>query len=311
MPRNTNGVTNGWLWFAQQTTATLACALAFAAPAQGAMVLKRGSTQPILGHVVRQDEQSVVIREELPGGQSRETVIPRGEIEELIVTVDPQRLAALEPSQPAAYREYAEELAEKRRDPEAYGAARRLYAIAAVRGDGALRKSALLGLISLARAPDEERKFRAAAFLHDPQHDAALLTRPAAPAAAEASPLPSELLAAVRLIRQGRGSEAKALLDLPHIRRAASQLAEIIEPAELIAAATAGALSDQQLAQLLCAELALEGAGRPAAPSNTQVRWSESVKSGNLAAVPPVKLEQLTEFDPAECVFRDGKWQRP
>ena len=314
MPRNTKRDVSGWPWFAQRTIAALACALVFASLAQAAMVLKRGSAQPILGHLVRQDEQSVVIREELPGGQSRETIIPRGDIDELVITVDPQRLSALDPSQPAAYREYAEELAEKRRDPEARDAARRLYVIVAARGDAALQKSAWLGLISLARTPDEERKFRAAAFLRDPQHDAALLTRPAAahaPAAAVDSPPPGELLAAVRLIRQGRGNEAKALLDLPHVRRAAAQLAEIIDLAELAAAASAGALSDQQLAQLLRAELSLEGAGGPASQPNIQAGWNESIKSGKLAPVPSLDLEHLTEIDSAECVFRDGKWQRP
>jgi hypothetical protein len=312
MPRNTNSRRIGWLWLAQRTTTAIACALALAAQCQAAMVLKRGSSQPILGHLVRQDEHSVVIREELAGGQSRETVIPRGEIDELIITVDLQRLAGLDPSQLAAYREYAEELAEKRRDPEARDAARRLSAIAAARGDASLRKSALLGLISLARSPDEERKFRAAAFLHDPQHDAAVLAQPNAPATpAMIEPPPSELLAAVRLIRQGRGSEAKALLDLPQVRRAATRLAEIIEPAELAAAASVGALSDQQLAQLLRVELELEGTGRPASQPDRQVSWSESIKRGSLAPVPLLELERLTEFDPAECVFRDGKWQRP
>src|SRR5206468_9849498 len=93
-----------------------------------------------------------------------------------IITVSPERLAALDPSKPQDYREYAEELAEKQRDPEARDTAIRLYAIAAARGDDNLRHSALLGLIALARNPDEERLFRAAGYRFDSGHELTILT---------------------------------------------------------------------------------------------------------------------------------------
>jgi len=174
--------------------AALLAVLIAAAPVRAIVVLKKGVEQPLLGYLVRQDERTVVIREELPGGGQRETHIPRADIEELIVTVDPERLTTLDPAQPKGYREYAEELAEKRRDPEARDAARRLYAIAAARGEGVLRKGALLGLLSLASSPAEERRLRAAAFLYDDQHDPTLLSAsspsPAAPGRRARSPSP-------------------------------------------------------------------------------------------------------------------------
>src|SRR5690349_1880037 len=140
------------------STALLAWTL-LVCPAQAVVVLPKGAKQPIMGYLVRQDDRNIVVREELPGGKSRESSFAKKDLDELIITVSPERLAALDPSKPPDYREYAEELAEKQRDPEARDAAIRLYAIAAARGDDNLRHSALLGLIALARNAEEERRF--------------------------------------------------------------------------------------------------------------------------------------------------------
>ena len=105
----------------------------------------KNSNQPVMGYLVRQDERTVVVRQPLADGKSREVPFSRSNIDELIITVSPERLAALDPARPEMYREYAEELAEKQRDPEARDMARRLYAIAAVRAEGNLRRGASWG----------------------------------------------------------------------------------------------------------------------------------------------------------------------
>jgi hypothetical protein len=296
----------------------LAALLAIAfhpAPSSAIVVLTKGSPQPVMGHLVRQDDRVVVVREELPGGKTRNTPIARGEIDEVIVTVAPERLAELSPSQPHLYREYAEELAEKRRDPEARDAAIRLFYIAAVRGDGALRRGALLGLVALARTPQEERRFRAAAYLYDPQRDGVLLTgeaSAAAPSAETSSPARGELLAAIRHARRGQGALAQAILNRPAISTAAVELLPGIVVGELLAAAGARQLTDEQLALLLRAELQLDDsaavAGSLAAGQST---WSRDVRTGGLAPLPALRLETLTEFDPAACLYRGGHWVRP
>jgi hypothetical protein len=183
-----------------------------------------------MGYLVRQDERTIVIRQDLPDGKSRESSFAKKDLDELIITVSPERLAALDRNNLNDYREYAEELAEKQRDPEARDTAIRLYAIVAARGDGNLRHSALLGLISLARNADEERLFRAAAYLFDSDHDPTVLA----------------------------GSAAIA--------------------------DSAGAI---------------------------ETSWSESLSKRGLAPLPQLNLERLTEFDPAACVYRGGKWIRP
>ncbi|MFO0883313.1 MAG: hypothetical protein U0894_03865 [Pirellulales bacterium] len=64
----------------------------------------------------------------------------------------------LELGNPAAYREYAEELSEHRKDPEAMAMAIELYLRSAQleKGDG--RNSALRGLVAAARSASERRR---------------------------------------------------------------------------------------------------------------------------------------------------------
>jgi len=297
-----------------------ACLLALAlcgltTAARAVVVLPKGASQAVMGYLVRQDERTIVVRQELPGGKTRDVSFAKSDLDELIITVSHQRLQELDPARPQLYREYAEELAEKQRDPEARDAAIRLYAICAARGDDKLRHGALLGLIALARSPEEERRFRATAYLSDPEHDEAVLVEPAASDAVgsrwQASP---ELLSVLRFARQGKGAAAKAVLDKPAVRAEAAQIASVISMDDLEKACTARQLTSEQLRQILQAELALESSasGSPAEKRIAeQASWSSARASGGLAPLPTVELDKLTEFDPAACAFRDSKWVRP
>lgn len=299
----------------------LISALLVPATASAIVVLPKGSTRPVMGYLIRQDDKTIVIREILPGGKPREQTIQRDQIDELLVTVSPERLAELDPARPQLYREYAEELAEKHRDPEARDMALRLYAIAAVLGDGTLRRGSLLGLAALARSPQEERKFRAAAYLYDPEHDLAALAGVGeaklinAPTSTDQV---AEVLSALRLVRQGKGSQAKVIAQKPAVHEQLEGLAKIITAEELLAACTAKSLTDEQLYKLLQAEIALERSlGDSTAGSGVddvtlqRTSWAAVVKSRGLAPLPSLSLESLTEFDPRACVFRDGKWVAP
>jgi hypothetical protein len=291
------------------------------ASAGAIVVLPKGSSKPVMGYLVREDDKTIVVREILPDGKPREQMFQRDQIDELLVTVSPERLTELDPARPQLYREYAEELAEKHRDPEARDMALRLYHMAAVLGDGSLRRGSILGLAALARSPQEERRFRAAAYLYDPEHDAGVLAGEAearlAPGATASEPL-TEVLSALRLIRQGKGSQAKAVLETLAKGDALAGLAKIVTAEELLAAAAAKNISDEQLSQLLRSELAIERSlsGRAAESSGDDfalqpASWTAAVKSHGLSALPPLALETLTEFDPRACLYRDGKWARP
>jgi hypothetical protein len=284
---------------------------------RAAVVIVKGSGQPIMGYVVRQDERSVTLREMLPGGKSRESSFPRTSIDELIVTVSPERLASLDPARLTDYFEYAEELAEKQRDPEARETAIRLYCIVAASGDGSLRRSALLGLIALARSTAEERKLRAAAYILGEEHDESLLKRESgAISTPQSTAFVADLLAALRLIRQGKLSQSRAILEKPALRNEASQLAAIVTMDELAELSSSSQLSNLQLARVLRAELALEELklGRNTGDgslSDDGQHWSSALQPGGLAPLPLLSTQSLTEFDPSECVYRNGKWTRP
>jgi hypothetical protein len=297
----------------------LAFVLAFAVPAHAVVVLKKGTTEPLIGYLVRQDETTIVVREQLADGTSREQAIRRADIDELVVTVSPERLTALDPGQPQLYREYAEELAEKARDPEAREAAVRLYAIAAWHGDAKLRKSALLGLAGLAGNPALARRYRAAAYLYDPAHEPALIAREAAvpPARTDADrDAMGELLRALRAIRQGKPTEARTILDRETVRPPLELLAPLVTREELLALATTRPLADASMRTVLAAELALERAlaerpVEPAAMEQAAPSWGNAARAGGLAPLPSLDLLHLTPFDPRACAFQGGKWVMP
>jgi hypothetical protein len=292
--------------------------LALPAQARAVFVLRKGATTPILGFLVREDATAITIREPQRDGGYREHTIRRDEIEELIVTVSPERLAKLDPARPREYREYAEELAEKQRDPEARAAAIRLFHMAAWLDEGPLRKSSLLGMIALARSPDERHKFQAAAYLYDAEHDRSLLAAeaPLARAAPAREPL-ADLAQGLKALRQGMMGEARTIFERPTSRDALAPLSETVTHAELLAACSAKQLSSQQLRKVVAAELALiralaiASAESPAETAARQATWSQAARTGGLRPLPTLDLATLTEFDPRACVFRGGVWVVP
>jgi hypothetical protein len=291
-------------------------------PAAAVVVFKRGQTQPVTGYLDLETDTSVTLRQPLADGQSREVTIAKAEIDDLLHSVDPARLSALDPSRSQEYREYADELAEKKLDPEARDAAIRLYAIAAHLASSARppgdAKGALLGLISLARSPEEEARFRAAAYLADPRHDAAIL-RPLSVATSagigRSDPQArAKLLEAVRHARQGKGDVAARLVQRPEIRAELEAARAILSPDEFAAICRTKEPARAELAKLLRLELALEAASLPKLPPTNArqaaTAWSQTLKQPQ-AALRPVDIEHLTEFNPRKSLFRGGKWVEP
>jgi hypothetical protein len=278
--------------------------LACASPASAVTIFERGKAEPTRGRLLRQSAGQVTIQEALPEGTTRERTILRSEIEDLIDPVSSERLAGLSPEQPQAYRNYAEELAEKRIDPDAQAAAIRLYLIAAWLDPEGMAKSSLLGMTALARSPDEEREFRAMAYLYDPDHDRRLL-RAAEPKEAAANPTETRdyLLRALKLRRQGNGPGASTNLNRSGVKEELKKYSDYLTFEELSQAG----LPDALLRKIVALELFLESGDRAAegAPA-----WSQIYRPG-MPPVPALRLETLTEFDPRLCVYRDGKWVAP
>ena len=287
-----------------------------ASPVAAVVVFQRGATEPVVGYLVRETEQEVVLRLSLEAGKSEDVTIRKSEIEELLYTVDAARLSALNPARPQEYREYADELAEKKLDPEARDAALRLYVIAAWL-DPSRSRAPLLGLVPLARTADEESRFRAAAYLADPHHDPAILRGTVVGAAAKAPDYEARrnLLEAARLVRQGKGDVAERLLDRPEIAAELGSAAAIVSQQEFRRLCRLSQIDSGQLRTLIKLELALVSAIAPQEPSAASGRhaaqaWS-ALSGKPTSPLAPLAIEHLTEFDPRKCVFRGGTWVAP
>ena len=185
-----------------------------AKPALGVIIFLKGKEEPVRGLLVRENEHVVVINEVGADGTTTERTISRSDIEDTIRTVSPERLEALQPDKPDGYREYAEELAEKSKDPDARLTALRLFLIAADLAPDRLGRSCLLGMVPLARSEAEKRAFRAMAYLLDPTHDPGVLTMPVQSTRARSRAEPEQaqsVMEALRLLRQGKRNAAVTL----------------------------------------------------------------------------------------------------
>jgi hypothetical protein len=169
-------------------------------------------------------------------------------------------------------------------------------------------------MISLARSPQEERKFRAALYLLDPRTMLESLQTPStapAPSSDEDTAAARELLRAVRLLRTGKGSTARSIIEKPPVERLLANYSRIMGKADFNAAAGQATLERRELRQALLLELELDALLNPTGAASEQaasLAWSRELQGAGGRAVPSLSLETLTEFDPRQCVWRDGKW---
>jgi hypothetical protein len=293
-------------------------------PAAAAIMFLAGSDEPLHVLTIREDAASVVVGLPQADGTFTERVYEKRQIEDFIRTVDAKRLAELSPEKPSAYRDYAEELAEKKADPDARAAALRLYVIAAQLDPDNLGRSSLLGMTALARSPLEERRIRAMSYLLDPAHDASVLkgggSSPTASTTAEGDASGREsLLSMLRLLRKGQGPIARRTAERKESEAIFAQHGRGLTQKQFLALCRGGqTLAPEQLARLIRLELALSGGAASAADdepaggkSTARPSWSEAISSGDTKPIAPLSLETLTEFDPRLSVYRDGKWTAP
>ena len=140
---------------------------------------------PVGGFVRNDDGTKLKISVPTPDGEEKVLEYLHAEIK-ILHQLDVKRLERLSPDNPKGYRDYAEELAGQKADPEARYVAMRLYLIAAKLAPQELGPSSLLRMSALASTAAEARKYRAMAFLLDPKADADILkadaVKPAQPA---------------------------------------------------------------------------------------------------------------------------------
>lgn len=282
-----------------------------------AVLIQLKSGETVFGHFLREDDTKITINAVGVDGRTRErTFLKSSEVKNIVHTVDRERLASLNPEEPESYRNYAEILAGKKRDPEARDTALRLYYLAASLDRENLGFSSVLGMIPLARSPVEEMRFRSMAFLLDPVHDDAILTPPKVSRSdfATSEEGAAGLLTAIKHIRsplvrdvENQGRVARNFLEKPEVQKEFKRYASIMSYDDLIEAARAVDLSDAQLAKVIQIEMAITGARDAPAPDE-EGSWKSAAAKHGFAPVIRVQWPTLTEFDANKPVFRDGQW---
>jgi hypothetical protein len=286
--------------------------------ADAALVYLADRDQPVAGYVDQSDPQVVVVRDVLPNGQTRELRFPRDQVQDIVATVATDRLEDLSPSDPTSYRDYAEELAEiaeKQGDPEARDTSLRLFLVAAQLDRERLGRGCLLGMAEIAATAAEARRYRAMAYLLDPLHNRNVLDMDRRDATGGEAPLAEGdemVLRAFQALRRDDARRARLLAEQPGFEEALAKWSKVITYDEFLNAARGG-LKPTVLRKLLQVELAIQESGRPGnAPGQSGTAgWSDTVRQ---LGTPPgfgLDLATITRWDPAECVFRGGRWTKP
>lgn len=300
--------------------ALVLCFFFWATPVDGDVVWVRGASNPVSGQIVSQSKDQVQIKVFADGKFGEVKTYSKAQVETTVMNIDPERLAALSPDNPAAYRNYAEELSIQQTDPAAINLARRLYLLAATNSaDSAsaakseLRSGAILGLISLAPDESQRRKLELYRQLNDPDSRGSKLDSPPAKIDPPSAAQLELMLKVVVAIRREDAETAAGLLGSRKNRESLKTLIQFCSLEELDRIAAAKQPSKPQLSKLLSVELAI-GQSKPTA--NSSLNLSKAAW-GDLAMEPVSEFGVLpnatnvTQFDPGKSVYRNGVWVRP
>jgi hypothetical protein len=138
------------------------------------ILIETTNKRRVAGYVVSNIGGKLVLKVPIGAGKFKEETHEKGKYT-IKHQLDRDRLEKLSRDNPAAYREYAEDLAKQTADPEAIDTAMRLFVIAAHLEPAKQGRGCLLAMSALAATPAEARKYRAMAFLLDGKTDRSLL----------------------------------------------------------------------------------------------------------------------------------------
>jgi hypothetical protein len=279
--------------------------------ARGAAVFLVGENEPVYGYLVSADDSTVVIDVPQADGKLARTSFLRDRVEDLVITVDPERLGGLSPDDPLGYLQYAEELSIKKQDPEARDAARRLFLIAGSLAPQTHGRQAALGLANVAADADEARQARTLASLIDPSGPAVEPVVPTPAAARIDSGRARALISGIQAYRRGEVKTARNAFGNEDNLRMLASLDPPVPVDRLRESLTGQEFRPdyQVLAALVPLERSLRLDGTLAG-SGTGAEVDPFSAENRIPVAWPT-WSNVTEFDPAETVFRDSKWQRP
>ncbi len=283
------------------------CWLGAAVNTHGDLLWLKETGQPQSGWVVNQTDELILFRS-FAAPDAPAVSFARAQVELVVITIDTERLAQLNPSNWTAYRDYAEELAVQRLDPTARELAIRLYVIAGHGASGDLRESCLTGLIALANDDPQRERWRLLHRLESGTNEPESQLNLNLSAAIE----PADRAVAidvVRLIRRGEGIAAIELLDDPVVKVRLDRWQHLISTDQLKRLAVLNRLTPDQLRILLRMELSII---KPAAfPDLGPQDWADYANSPSPQPAEIPSFKNATPYDPEASVFRAGQWQRP
>ncbi|MEM7454668.1 MAG: hypothetical protein AAF456_09990 [Planctomycetota bacterium] len=290
--------------------------------ASGDMIIVEGREAPVYGRYagtqIDEDGKEIVVfrPHRLDQSGASRIVFARELVRTLIINIEPERLERLDPVFPAAYRDYAEELAIQSADPEARELAIRLYLIVVVSGDEDLKNSALAGLVPLARNDEERRKFELLRFMAGGSVGgntaAAFVARDDDPIGSLSDRSFNSILQLVRAVRR---QDEVAAIDLLGIMQGSDEIeAALIELDCSVDELREQALSTEPLQPSLLLKLLQIEQQLVLIQSGQVTRITRNRDWAALAEEPGdywVQLptpENVTEFDPTRNRFRNGEW---
>jgi hypothetical protein len=301
-----------------------ACLLLGARPASAILIDTGGKR--VGGFLVSEDKKAkrLTVRIVLPDGEEKIQVFDLAKIT-VRHKVDLDRLEKLSKENPSAYVKYAEELADKKTDPEAIEVAVRLFLIAAYLEPAKLGRDCVLRMSDLAADETHARKFLAMAYMLDAKHDPALLKfdgRKLAPSALPDAKAARAALSffrkALQQFREGKFKEAQANANVAGVAVCFKNAPGRIDQKSFVQACKDAALdksvAENHLDFVLRAEIwALERtlADGPSPPRKIGGGWFGALNNRDLRPLPTWNLETITEHDPRNCVFRKGNWTLP
>lgn len=295
--------------------------MSLATQTASAVILITETGKRIPGYLVSMSATEVVIRVPVQGGEPRIERYPKKSVS-VLESFKTDRLEALQPSNPGAYRDYAEELVARKDDPEARDLALRLLVIASSLDPEKLGKGCMATAAGIARNPQEERRLRAVAYLLDPGHDPSLLQeKPGKALPAKATGLTGDskaknFLAALKAYRRGQYTEAEKQANTPGVETYFQMFGPISHATFLQACAKAPGVKtppdpSSDLARKIL-QLELESEDKTdKATDGRKSPWSIALTPDSRRVPPLPSLTNVTEFSPADSVYAKGVWSKP
>ena len=266
-----------------------------------------GQEKPVHGIVESIENAQISFQQTSNGREFQRIEIAQRSIQTMIVNFDATRLSNLAHGDWDAWYEYAEELMPQKQDPVARVLARRLLVIVAGNSKEAdLRKAALSDLISLTQNEVQKKKLRQLYYLET--GDKSFVEQNTT--SATLPPMEQRKAAAERVNAIRRGRDVGQLANNESLKSVISSFEETCSWQELIQISRSNRIDNRSLRRLVALELELLTAKGSRESSDSKNEWHILAGRAGASTLSLPSIDNVTEFDPQETSFQNGKWSR-